>query len=101
MFRHVVRRDAESLRNLANIERFVDQHAHDPNPGVLAEGPECHDAVLSLNNGKCAVTGGKTIKPNDLIGFAGLGHGGAKTKWHKPSSEASRATWIARSMRAA
>src|ERR1700730_17097930 len=37
MFRHVVRRDTEPLRNLADIERFVDQHANDPDPGVLAE----------------------------------------------------------------
>jgi hypothetical protein len=80
MFRHVVGRDAESLRNLADVERFVDQQTHDPDPGVLAEGAEGHDAVVPVNDGNCAVTWGKTIELNGLIKRAALCHGATKIK---------------------
>jgi hypothetical protein len=79
MFRHVVRRNTESLRNLADVERFVDQQANDPDPGVLAESPECHDAVVPVNDGKRAVAW-KTIEMDGLIKSAAPCHGATKIK---------------------
>ena len=79
MFRHVVRRDTESLRNIADVQRFVDQQANDPDPGVLAEGPECHDAVVPVDDGNCAVAW-KTIEMDGLSKRAALCHGATKIK---------------------
>src|ERR1700692_697396 len=101
MFRHVVRRDAQSFRNLTNVERFVDQQAHDPEPGVLAEGPECHHAVLALNNETCAVTGGKMIEPNGLIRLARLCHWKSGHKMAQTVVGSKPTERIPRSMRAA
>ena len=89
MFGHVVLRDVEPLRNLADIERLVEQQSDDADPGVLTERSERDDAVVPLNDGKCTVTGRKTVKLNRLIGLAGFGHGDRNTRSHKPLSEAS------------
>ena len=101
MFRHVVLRHAEPPRNLADVERLVDQQADDADPGVLAERPERDDAVVPVNDGKCTVAGWKTVELNGLIGLAGPGHGGRNTSSHKPLSEASRVERMTRPMRIA
>jgi hypothetical protein len=44
MFGDVVLRDADTARDLADVERRVHQQANDPNSGVLAERFECDDA---------------------------------------------------------
>jgi hypothetical protein len=89
MFRHVVLRHRESPRNLANVERFVEQQSDDADPGVLPESSERDDAVVPVNDGKGTATGWKTVKLNGLINLAGRGHGGRNTSSHKPLLEAS------------
>jgi hypothetical protein len=90
MLGHVVLRYAEPLRNLADVKRLVEQQADNADPGVLAEGSERDDAVVSLNDGKRTVAGRKTVELNGLIDLAGCGHGGRNTSSHNPWSEASR-----------
>ena len=89
MFGHVVRRDVESLRDLAHIERLVEQQSDDADPGILTERSERDDTVIPLNDGECTVTGRKTVHLKRLIGLAGFGHGDRNTRSHKPLPEAS------------
>jgi hypothetical protein len=72
VFGHVVRRDVESLRDLADIERMVEQQSDDADPGVLTERSERDDTVIPLDDGERAVTGRKTVQPNGLIRLAGF-----------------------------
>lgn len=50
VFGHVVLRHAESPRNLADIERVVEQQSDDADPGVLTERSERDDAVVPAND---------------------------------------------------
>jgi catechol 2,3-dioxygenase-like lactoylglutathione lyase family enzyme len=45
MFGHVVLRDADQPRDVADVECGVHQQANDANPGVLAQRFQCDDAV--------------------------------------------------------
>jgi len=89
MLGYVVRRNAEPLRNLADVERLVEQQAHDADPGVLTEGPQRDDAIVPLDDGKCTVAGRKTVQLNRQIRLAGCDHGGRNTSSHNPFPEAS------------
>ena len=72
MFGHVVRRDVESLRNLADVERLVEQQSDDADPGVLTERSERDDAVIPVNDGECTVTGRKTVELNETDRTCGV-----------------------------
>ena len=54
MFGHVVLRDADQPRDVADVEWGVHQQANDPNPGVLAQRFECDDAVRLERGGRLA-----------------------------------------------
>jgi len=86
---HVVLRHAEAPRNLADIERVVDQQSDDADPGVFTKRSERDDAVVPGNDWKCTATGWKTVKLDALIDLARPGHGGRATTSHKPWLEAS------------
>jgi hypothetical protein len=79
MLGNVVRRNAEPLRDLADVERLVEQQAHDADPGVLTEGSQRDDAVVPLDDGKCTVAGRKTVQRNRQIRLAGCDHGERNT----------------------
>lgn len=82
----VVLRDADALRDLPDVERFLNQHPDNPHPGALAERLQRDDTIIASIQASWR-RGRQTVKGEGLTCPARW-HGETRSPSHKPPREA-------------